>query len=324
MAKISANKIRAAFARDEVLCQTCNTPLHLQGLEKFTTVKCPKCGKNVFVPGAVAHYVLFDLLGEGGMGSVFKACDLKTDDQNFVALKLMSREAQESPADIMALLNEARVASRFNDSEFIAGCLEHGYSGGEYYTVSPFIDGERIDKRIQRLGKLKETDVLKLALHILAAEQHIYRGGFLFRDLKPENVIINSKGYAILFDFGLCIPVEQAANPSGDAFVAGSPYYIPPERLLNEPENAASEIYSLGMLMYYCLTGQNYFNADEIDALAKRHVSGLRISNTGKMSGIIPSIATLLDLMIRQENQERPQDFGSVADAIKDILHELA
>ncbi len=323
MAKITPSSLAKCFKAGNVKCRICGRVIKSPGLEPLTTTKCPKCQQEILVPKQVANYFLYQLQGNGGMGSVFKAINLEEKDSTPVALKLMSRSAMEDPANIAALVNEAHVASLFNGCEFIAGCLDHGYEGGEYYTISTCIEGERLDKLVQRRGRLSEPDMIRLALHILAAEQHIYRNGYLFRDLKPENVVINNYGYAILLDFGLCIPLTSAANPSDIAVVPGSPYYIPPERLLAEPENAASEIYSLGMVMYYGLTGNNYFNASEIDALAKRHVSDLRISNTGKLNGISPKLAQIIDLMIRQNNAERPQDFLEVANVLKNLLKEL-
>ena len=313
-----------AFSNGEIVCPACHKHAPRAGLEPCTTTKCPACGAEIFVPRLLGDYFLYALLGIGGMGAVYKAIQTSAPDNAPVAVKTLSPASNGNPADISALLNEARVAELFTDSEFIAGCLAHGCVGGEYYTVSPCIEGERLDRRIQRLETLPESDVLKLALHLLAAEQHIYRRGFLFRDMKPENVIINQYGYAILLDFGLCLPVEQVAQPSGSEYIAGSPYYIPPERLLGEAENAASEIYSIGMILYYALTGHNYFNADELDALVKRHVSGLRVSSAGKMAGIRQSLAILIDGMIRQENAERPQDFVSVADSIRAIMQEIS
>lgn len=312
-----------AYAAGEVICPKCHSHFFRAGLTPLSVTPCTKCGAETFVPLQVSSYLLINLLGNGGMGSVYRAVLDGDDSGDTVAVKLLSRNARENPANISALLNESRVASNFGGCDFVAPCLDHGFADGEYYAVYPCIDGERLDNYIQRQGQIPDKEMLKIALHIIAAEQHVCRCGYLFRDLKPENIIINKYGYAVLLDFGLCMKLEKAANPASNTYVAGSPYYIPPERLLNEPENPASEIYSLGMIMYFGLTGKNYFNADEIDALARRHVSGLRLTNSSKMAGIRPAIAELMGKMIRQHNQERPQDFISVAQTIQEILQKI-
>lgn len=283
---------------------------------------CPKCHNVVFIPKKISSYFLLEPIGAGGMGSVYRGVSTRFPGRS-LAIKVLSRVARENPPDIMGLLNEARISSRFQNCEFIASCLDSGFAEEEYFSVMDCITGERLDKMIERLHQIPEKEVLTITLHVLAAEQHIYRNGYLFRDLKPENIIITPKGYAVLLDFGLCIPREIAAQPSNDAFVTGSPYYLPPERLLCTGENAASELYSLGMIMYHALRGQTYYDAGEAQDLAKRHLSTLRLNSSVKLEGIRPSLAALISEMIRQNRSERPQDFLSVAQKIKEILKEI-
>ncbi len=304
-----------------ISCPSCRKTLQLETLQPLQLMPCERCKEMIFVPKKVASYFLFEPSGGGGMGSVYKAVSEEYPGE-LLALKVLSRESKYNPSDIHALLNEAKVSSLFIESEYIAACLDSGFADEEYYAMMPYVSGERLDKKIDRLGQLPEKEVLSIALHLLAAEQHIYRFGYLYRDLKPENIIINEYGYTILLDFGLCISREQAAA-CDEEFISGSPYYLPPERLMGEGETAASEIYSLGMIMYQALTGKPFYDASEIDALARRHISGLRINSSAKMEGIRSSIGILLDAMVRQDPKERPQDFIYVADTIKAILQEI-
>ena len=164
-----------------------------------------------------------------------------------------------------------------------------------------------------------DLETIAIALHVLSAEQHIYKCGYLFRDLKPENIIINEKGYAILIDFGLCMTREHALNPD-EEYVSGSPYYIPPERLTGAGEDARSEIYSLGMIMYQALTGKTFFDAAEIDSLAKRHLSKIRLSVESKLDGINPALAKILAKMIAQHSEDRPSSFTEVFGMLQPLL----
>ncbi|MFA6930133.1 MAG: serine/threonine-protein kinase [Lentisphaeria bacterium] len=309
------------WEKGQILCPFCGKTMALENLQPLQLMPCSGCQEMLFVPKKIARYFLYEPSGGGGMGSVYKAVSALYPG-DILALKILSREARENPANIRALLNEARVSSSFINCDFIVACLDSGYADDEYYAAMPFIDGERLDKRIDRLSQLPEKEVLTIGLHILAAEQHIYHMGYLYRDLKPENIIINQYGYAVLLDFGLCIPRQQA-NHNEEEFISGSPYYLPPERLLGSGENASSEIYSLGMVLYHTLTGRTFYDADEMQALARRHISGLRINSTAKMQGLRTSIGILLDAMVRQEANERPQDFAYVADSLKAILQEI-
>ncbi|MBO4345792.1 MAG: hypothetical protein J5833_08545, partial [Victivallales bacterium] len=99
--------------------------------------------------------------------------------------------------------------------------------------------------------------------------------------------------------------------------ISGSPYFMPPERLLGNPEDACSEIYSIGMVVYNALTGHTIYDADDLEALAHRHVAKVKIRNASKMEGIEPEMAKILDKMIKREPQERYQSFTELADELR-------
>jgi serine/threonine protein kinase len=309
------------WEKGQIHCRACGKAMALGNLQPLQLMPCASCKEMLFVPKKIGNYFLYEPTGGGGMGSVYKAVS-ELFPGDILAVKILTRAARTNPADIHALLNEARVSSYFVNSDYIAACLDSGFADDEYFAVMPFIEGERLDQRIARLQQIPEKEIMCTALHILAAEQHIYRMGYLYRDLKPENIILNKYGYAVLLDFGLCIPRREAAS-NEEEFVSGSPYYLPPERLLGQGENASSEVYSLGMVMYHGLTGRTFYDADEMQALVRRHISGLRINSTAKMQGLRTSVGILLDAMVRQEPSERPQDFVYVADSIKAIIQEI-
>ncbi|NMA45262.1 MAG: serine/threonine protein kinase [Lentisphaerae bacterium] len=313
----SAKFLSRCWDKGRLPCTSCKKSLPISEMRLLQLQNCPHCDTPYFAPKKIADYFLYEPAGGGGMGSVYKAVSLNFPEQ-LLAVKVLSRRERDNPPNIHALLNEAAVSAHFRESEFIASCLDSGFADDEYFTVMDYITGERLDKRIERLNQLPAQEVVPMALHILAAEQHIYTRGFLFRDLKPENIIINPNGYAVLLDFGLCITREQALNPT-DEFISGSPYYLPPERLLGNSEDAYSELYSLGMVMFHALTGRTYYDADELESLAKRHVSKLRVSSAAKLEGIFPPLAELMERMIRQNPEERPQTFAEVFEALKQI-----
>lgn len=304
-----------AWKTGEYPCPKCGKNLKMETLQPLENNTCPHCKEIFFMPRRLGDYYLYAPGGGGGMGSVYRSVSRRFPGK-ILAVKLLARKEHSNPPNIKGLLNEAAVGEHFSQSEFIAACWDHGYLDGEYFTVMPFVEGERLDKRIERLGKLPPSEVLPLILHILAAEQHIYNRGFLFRDMKPENIIINKYGYAILLDFGLCITLEEARNPQ-DEFISGSPYYMPPERLLGNPEDACSEIYSIGMVAYHALTGTTIYDADDLEALAQRHVAKMKVSNASKMNGIPTEISTFLERMIRREPNERQQTFQEVLEDVK-------
>lgn len=299
-------------------CLECGFLMPLEKLQSLKMVQCPSCQNISFVPLRVGHFWLFQPLGAGGMGSVYKAYNSEAPGELF-AVKILPRNERANPSLIMALLNEAQKARIVGNHPCLVSCVASGYEDGEYFCATQFVQGESLQLKIEMHGHLPEREVLKIALHILAAEQHIYNCGYLFRDLKPENVILNTEGYAIVFDYGLCMPLEDARTKV-DEFVSGSPYYIPPERLMGTGEDAFSEIYSLGMVIYYALTGKTYYDATEAESLAKRHLSKVRVATASKMKDFRPELVAVLSKMIKQDFHERYQTFAECRVAIKEAL----
>lgn len=299
-------------------CQDCGHHIPAKDLTPLQMVECTKCHSINFVPLKIGDFLLYEPLGGGGMGSVYRACWSENPDELY-AVKVLGREEKTFPVHIQALLNEAKTAKIIGDHRCLIAGIDSGYEDGEYYSAMECVEGNRLDQLIDLNRKLPERDVLQIALHILAAEQHIYNCGFLYRDLKPENIIIDTEGFAVLIDYGLCLPREEALNPE-DAYVSGSPYYLPPERLLGLGEDAYSEIYSLGMVLYYALSGKTYYDANEVEALAKRHVSKVRLSMSSKLRGFRSELQDVMSKMIQQEHTLRFQTFVEAATAIKAII----
>jgi len=311
-----------AFGSGHVPCQGCGLAIPSRKLETLKMVECPQCKRIAFVPLRIGQYWLFEPLGGGGMGSVYKALNAQFPAMRF-AVKILSRAEKTKPINIHALLNEARLGKIVGDHPCLVKCIDSGCEDGEYYSAMELVQGERLDKRVDRLGRLPEKEVLQMVMHLLSAEQHIYKCGYLYRDMKPENIIINLDGFAVLFDYGLCVPREQALHPK-DEYVSGSPYYLPPERLLGTGEDAYSEVYSIGMVMYYALAGQTFFDAKEVEALAKRHLSKVRLSVAGELRDFRPDLVEVLSRMIKQEHSERYQTFHEAAKAIEALRQAAA
>ena len=115
----------------------------------------------------------------------------------------------------------------------------------------------------------------------------------------------------------------QARCPLLQAATSNHRVQREPEVALGEGEDASSEIYSLGMVLFYAITGRTFYDADELESLARRHTATLRVSASAKMQDLRTSVAILIEAMIRKERQNRPQDFIYVADSIKAILQEI-
>ena len=148
-------EFESAWKRGKYPCPACGRKMALDTLEPLKINGCTHCKENFFFPRKLGEYYLFEPCGGGGMGSVYKAVSRKFPGQ-LLAVKILARSECSNPTNIRALINEAEVSANFRDSEYIAACLDHGYLEGEYFTVMPCIDGERLDKRIEELATDEE------------------------------------------------------------------------------------------------------------------------------------------------------------------------
>jgi len=307
-----------AYEAGYLPCAGCAAHLPLADLEPLRMAACPECRALNFVPMNIDRFWLFRPLGGGGMGSVYRAYDSTVRDA-FFAAKVLFRSGGDSDVSVEALQNEAEVGTQVGDHPGLVKCMASGHEGDEYYYVMEHVDGKRLDNLIRFSGRLVEKHVLLIALQILDAEKHIYECGYLYRDMKPENIIVTTEGRAVLIDYGLCLSRAKALKADDD-FVAGSPYYVPPERLWGIGEDAYSEIYSLGMVMYYALTGRTFFDSDEVESLAKRHVSKVRLTTASKMRGFHPELVQVLSKMIKQDYRDHYRTFDDLEAALKELL----
>ena len=305
-------------------CEFCNTVRDLSEGEPLSIVKCPNCGASNFIPYLIKDYWLYQPLGGGGMGSVYKAMHREDPDLEF-AIKVLPRKKKNDQRLIESLFQEATVGKSFGRHPHIVAVADYGRSQDEYFVALDFCPGSRLDQIIEdSTQNINQKYVLLWALQLLSAEQHIYNCGYLYRDLKPQNIIIGLDKKARLLDFGLCIRVEDAAAQASDV-IDGSPLYMPPERIVGMPENMSSEIYSLGMVVFHALARKTYYSATDAFELARKHVASLRTSSVGSKlpSYVSAAIIPVLDKMVVRSPERRFQTFKETAVAIKEVYGKL-
>jgi len=222
-------------------------------------------------PVLIGRYRVLGLLGEGGMGTVHKALDPHLD--RVVALKV---PRFDGPADQVAgrlqrFQREARAAARvfhphvcpiFDVSEF----------EGRPFVVMPFIEGESLAARLDRRGRCDDpVEAIRLIDQVLDALGAVHDHGVIHRDLKPGNVLLDAAGRAILTDFGLARPTDDAERLTTDGAVVGTPAYMAPEQAAGQPDRIGpwTDLYSVGVLLYRVLTGRLPFEGPGLAVLAQ-------------------------------------------------------
>jgi serine/threonine protein kinase len=210
--------------------------------------------------GTIGRYRLLRRLGAGGMGEVFLAHDPLLDRN--VAIKLVVPEGAGREAWRARMLREARAAARLEHPN-VCVVYEAGLEQDSVYLVMQFLDGTTVSQRWQeRVGTV--DDILVIATGVLSALAEAHRLGIVHRDIKPQNVMLTSKGVKVL-DFGLARIEGAEAEPiTRSGIVSGTTSYMSPEQLRLEPLDGRSDIFSLGVMLYQLLAGRRPFDRDSV------------------------------------------------------------
>lgn len=221
-------------------------------------------------PTYFGRYRVEKLLAVGGFGAVYRAWD---DELNRpVAIKLVRSERISESAQ-KSFLDEARVVAGLNHPNIVPAFDLGRTERGDYFFVSRFVDGADLNERIQRHA-ISQRHAIEIVAEIADALNHAHSQGLVHRDVKPANILIDSKGRAYLADFGIALQ-EQAFLRDGKQFV-GTPEYMSPEQLRGESHRVdhRSDIYSLGLVLYRLLAGRGPFRYQSIEELIEKVSSG--------------------------------------------------
>jgi serine/threonine-protein kinase len=208
------------------------------------------------------HFGDFDLLeelGRGGMGIVYKARQRSLD--RIVAVKMILRGELASPADVARFRSEAAAAARL-EHPHIVPVYEVGDGGGQPYFVMKYIEGTTLARRLAE-GPLPPHEAAELLVPVCEAIQFAHERGILHRDLKPSNILIDRDNRAHVTDFGLAKQVTADGALTRSGAVLGTPSYMAPEQAAGNRGQLgpASDVYSLGTILYQMLTGRPPFQA---------------------------------------------------------------
>ncbi|MCM8537973.1 MAG: serine/threonine protein kinase [Lentisphaeraceae bacterium] len=250
------------------------------------------------------------------MGRVYKAtCSLVPGVE--YAVKILPKEMRGQKDLEAALKHEAEVTLLFNGHPNSVTVVECDVDNDIAYLVTELVEGLTLEELINTKKKLSEKEAVRLVYQLLLITEFIYSKGYLYRDLKPQNIVVNDDGKLTLMDYGICLPKGTAAHPQ-EMEAEGSPHFIPPERITDQGEDIRSEIYSIGMLLYYMLAGETYFSGETNQEIAEQHVKAKRKENlSAELSHVSLDLVDLIDRMTKVKKRKRVQTLGEVQSVIK-------
>ena len=211
------------------------------------------------------RYEILALLGQGGMGVVYKARDRDLDE--VVALKLVRAElVAVDPTALERFKDEVRLARRISHRN-VARTHDFGEAEGVYYVTMEFVAGTPLKDLIQTESRLPLSATVSLGKQLCRALESAHEQGIIHRDIKPPNIMVAPDGLVKVMDFGIARPVEREKGRTKTGLVIGTPDYMAPEQLLGQPLDARTDLYAVGVVLYECLTGRRPHEADSTMAL---------------------------------------------------------
>ncbi len=218
----------------------------------------------------IDRYRLLKVIGRGGMGVVYLAERADEQFEKQVALKLMPRGLETAEVERRFLI-ERQILARL-EHPGIARLLDGGVNEEGYpYLVMEYVDGESIDRYCINQG-LSVHERLRLILEVCTAVQYAHQNLVVHRDLKPNNILVTKAGEVKLLDFGVGKILEQADSELSTLYQPLTPDYASPEQIANQPVSTATDVYSLGILIYKLLTGTHPYR---LAGLSPTHVEAL-------------------------------------------------
>ncbi|MFF0065337.1 protein kinase [Streptomyces sp. NPDC005279] len=281
-----------------------------------------------YAGGSVAggRYQLRDLLGEGGMASVYLAYDSALDRQ--VAIKTLHtelgreqsfRERFRREAQAVAKLSHTNIVSVFDTGEDELDGSLMPYIVMEYVEGQPL--GSVLQADIQQYGAMPADKALKVTADVLAALETSHEMGLVHRDIKPGNVMMTKRGIVKVMDFGIARAMQSGVTSmTQTGMVVGTPQYLSPEQALGRGVDARSDLYSVGIMLFQLLTGRIPFDADSPLANAYAHVQEEPVAP----STINRSVTPAMDALVARALKKNPNERFPSAAAMRDECARVA
>src|SRR3954469_12514562 len=262
------------------------------------------------------RYRLSEVVGTGGMATVHRAFDTKLE--RFVAVKLLRREATEDRDIAMRFRREALAATVLRHPNIIA-CIETGTDDGQPFLVMELIEGEDLAARLRRVGRLAPNDAARIGLDVARALGVAHIRGIVHRDVKPGNIVLARDGRAMVTDFGIA---RLAADAEGavPGTTLGSVHYFSPEQATGATTTPASDVYSLGLVLYESLTGQRAWSGDTTAALAAARIGNRALSVQAVRPGVPPVLDAIVMRALDPDPKARFENGNAMAAALEPLI----
>ena len=261
------------------------------------------------------RYAVENLIGQGGMGKVYKAHDTKLDRD--VAIKILPEQFANDAKYIEQLYREARAAARLTHPNVVT-IHDIGEQEGIPYIVMEYVEGQTLKETLRsRFDPLSSDDILHIVVQVCHALALAHQNRILHRDIKSDNIMVTTDGTVKVLDFGIARigDLEESLSMTGE--IKGTVEYMSPEQALGEELDGRSDIYSVGVVLYEMLTGELPFSGDSIYTIIARHINDPPVSPMDMNAKADPHLATLTMKALAKEPDDRYQSVDELLAALE-------
>jgi eukaryotic-like serine/threonine-protein kinase len=262
------------------------------------------------------RYRLDRTLGEGGMARVYLGVD--TLLRRRVAIKVLREQYAADQDFVTRFYQEAESAAKLSHPN-IVNTYDVGREGDLYYIVMELVDGPSLAEMLSADGRLPEPVAIDYAVQICTGLAYAHRQGLLHRDIKPANILITKDDVVKLSDFGIARAVSQHTMAlTKPGLVMGSIYYVSPEQAQGHELTEASDLYSVGIVLYQMLTGTLPFTGESPVTVALKHIADpVPAIDTERLS-VSPALAAIVNKLLQKSPQHRFSSASEVASALRE------
>jgi eukaryotic-like serine/threonine-protein kinase len=254
------------------------------------------------------RYELEELVGSGGMSSVYRAHDKVLDRR--VALKVLHQQLTSEDEYVERFRREARMVAGLLHQNIVT-VIDRGEDRGCPFIVFEFVDGENLKQLVNREGRLPVDRAVELAVQVARGLSFAHSNGYVHRDVKPQNVLLNGDGEAKVTDFGIARSLDVKHGVTQTGTVLGTSDYIAPEQAQGQRVDEHTDVYSLGIVLFELLTGDVPFSGDNFVAVAMKHIN----ETPPPVSVLRPEVPPRLDAAVARALAKRPEDrFATMGD----------
>ena len=267
-------------------------------------------GKQIF------HYKIIEKLGEGGMGVIYKAKDLKLD--RFVVLKFLPSHLTTSEEEKQRFILEAKAASSFDHTNICSIYEINETDDGQLFISMAYYEGETLDKKIKE-KPLRIDESINISIQIAQALAKAHDKEIIHRDIKPANIMLTKEGGIKVLDFGLA-KISKQTKLTKESTTLGTISYMSPEQSKGEEVSCRTDIWSLGVIIYEMLTGQLPFKGEYESAIIYSILNDVQEPVTALRTGVPMELERIINKMLSKKTTER---YASVEDLLVD-LHKVS